>query len=231
VDALDNAVWHTLTGPLADFAQTRPEPDPSAARFLPEVSPFAAIDDPADPSSWAALGALAGPGGVAVLLRSEIDLAPGWTVLESGVGLQMLGDDVEGRPDPDAIELGPDDVGEMLELIGRTRPGPFAARTVEVGRYVGLRVDDRLVAMAGERMRFDGCVEVSAVCTDPEQRGRGLAARLVRDVVAGIVESGHRAVLHVAADNTGAQRLYGQLGFRPRREVQVRVVQAPGLQA
>jgi len=227
VDPLDNAVWHSLTGPLAAFAQTGPQPEPSAARFRPEVSPFAALDDPADPSSWAALAAMVGPGGVAVLLRADIDLAPGWTVLESGAALQMLDDEVEGRSDPDAVELGSDDVPEMLELIGRTGPGPFAARTVEVGRYVGLRVDDRLVAMAGERLRFDGCVEVSAVCTDPDQRGRGLAARLVRDVVAGIVDDGHRAVLHVAADNARAQRLYRQLGFRARREMQIRVVRAP----
>ena len=43
------------------------------------------------------------------------------------------------RPDPEAVELGAPDSAEMLALVERTRPGPFHARTHEMGRYVGIR--------------------------------------------------------------------------------------------
>ena len=45
---------------------------------------------------------------------------------------------------------------EILALIERTKPGPFLPRTVEMGSYYGIRVDGRLVAMAGERLHPPG---------------------------------------------------------------------------
>ena len=36
-------------------------------------------------------------------------------------------------------ELGPDDVSEMIVLVNETQPGPFAERTIAMGRYVGRR--------------------------------------------------------------------------------------------
>lgn len=47
------------------------------------------------------------------------------------------------------VELGAADVPEMLDLTARTRPGPFWRRTHELGTYLGVRLDGRLVAMAG----------------------------------------------------------------------------------
>ncbi|MFF9167682.1 MULTISPECIES: GNAT family N-acetyltransferase [unclassified Streptomyces] len=59
--------------------------------------------------------------------------------------------------------------------------------------------------------------EISAVCTDPAHRGRGLATRLVRAVAAGIKERGERPFLHARADNATAIRLYQSIGFTLRR--------------
>jgi predicted GNAT family acetyltransferase len=73
--------------------------------------------------------------------------------------------------------------------------------------------------MAGERMRPPGWVEISAVCTDPDHRGQGLAVRLVRAVAAGIRERGETPFLHAAGNNTGAIRLYLAMGFDHRRDV------------
>ncbi|WAM13633.1 hypothetical protein [Rhodococcus sp. JS3073] len=42
--------------------------------------------------------------------------------------------------------LGPSDVAEILDLIGRTRPGPYLPRTIEMGTYLGFRVDGELEA-------------------------------------------------------------------------------------
>ena len=244
MDPLDNVAWHALTGPLAHLAELRPAREPVAARFQPDVSIFAALPDDPDPASWEALAALLGRGGLAVLLPSApLDPPPGWAVEVVGDGVQMVGDDAPVAPvdaagdgDPAAagdevvelVELGPPDVPEMLDLVGRTRPGPFAARTVEVGRYVGFRDRGRLVAMAGERLRIDGRIEVSGVCTDEDHRGRGLARVLVNEVVAGIHAQGARPMLHAAADNEVAIRLYASMGFTVRRSLQIALVRFTG---
>jgi ribosomal protein S18 acetylase RimI-like enzyme len=191
------------------------------------VSPFGALADHPDPAAWGALARLVGPGGVTVLFRGDVVTPTGWTRLDGGEGIQMVGVGVAGAFELEAVELGPDDVDEVLDLIARTQPGPFATRTLEVGRYVGIRRAGRLVAMAGERLRLDDHVEVSAVCTDADHRGQGLARRVVGDVVAGVLSRGQVPFLHVAATNLGAQRLYLDLGFQERRRVQVTVLRAP----
>ncbi len=112
----------------------------------------------------------------------------------------------------------------MLDLVGRTEPGPFLGRTIELGRYIGIRSDGELVAMAGERFRFQGWTEISAVCTAPELRGHGLASRLIATLLADIDERSERVFLHVLASNTAAIRLYEELGFRVRRERTIAVL-------
>jgi predicted GNAT family acetyltransferase len=105
----------------------------------------------------------------------------------------------------------------MLELVRLTDPGPFLQRTIELGKYVGIRRDGALVAMAGERLHFDGWTEISAVCTAPTYRGQGLASRLVSVLVADIQQRSEHVFLHVLTVNTNAIRLYEGLGFRARR--------------
>ena len=83
---------------------------------------------------------------------------------------------------------------EMMALVELTRPGPFAARTVDLGGYVGVFDDGQLVAMAGERLRVPGCCEISAVCTRPDHRGRGLAAGLTALVARAVLARGRAAV-------------------------------------
>jgi predicted GNAT family acetyltransferase len=125
------------------------------------------------------------------------------------------------------VELGADSVPEMLDLVGRARPGPFWPRTREMGTYVGIRENGRLVAMAGERLRPPGWTEISAVCTAPEARGRGHAARLVRALAARIEARGERPFLHVAEENAGAVALYERLGFEVRKRVTFRGFRTP----
>jgi predicted GNAT family acetyltransferase len=67
--------------------------------------------------------------------------------------------------------------------------------------------------MAGERMFPSPYREISAVCTDESHRGKGLAARLVRHLVARIHERGETPILHAREDNANAIRLYEHLGF------------------
>lgn len=124
---------------------------------------------------------------------------------------------VTGVDCEEAIPLGAEDVPEMLELVAQTEPGPFLRRTIELGDYLGIRRDGLLVAMAGERFHVDGWTEISAVCTKPDHRGQGLASRLVGALIASIRRRSERAFLHVMSTNTGAIRLYEELGFRVRQ--------------
>src|SRR5436853_3414938 len=99
----------------------------------------------------------------------------------------------------------------MPALAYLPRPCPLARRTIELGRYLGIRDDGVLVAMAGERLHPSGYTEISAVCTDTDQRGRGLASRLVRALVRGIRGRGETPFLHLTLENENAHRLYDTL--------------------
>jgi ribosomal protein S18 acetylase RimI-like enzyme len=217
---LDNAVWHSLNGEHREFA----EQVGMAARYDPDVSVFAALGVDRD-EAWTDLAKLIGDGAGA-LFRPDPPPAPaGWQLLAEGVGNQMVLSDLVPAEVPDGVrELGPDDASEMLALVELTRPGPFAVRTVDLGGYVGVFDDDTLVAMAGQRLAPPGFREISAVCTHPDFRGRGLAAGLTTLVAQRIVERGETPFLHHAADNHPAWRVYEALGFAFHQEVTWRVL-------
>jgi len=212
---LDNVTWAALTGPQRRFGDFHGR----AARFQPDVSPFTAMDDPTDPDAWRDLCELVAPENELFVSGPCVRPPAGWERVGGLSGVQLADAGVAGEPDPDAVRLGTADVPEILDLVRRTEPGPFAERTVELGTYLGLRSGGTLVAMAGERLKVPGWTEVSAVCTDPAYRGRGLAARLIRAVVAGIHARGERPYLHAASTNTGAIALYERLGFAVRTPV------------
>ncbi|WP_327256958.1 GNAT family N-acetyltransferase [Streptomyces sp. NBC_01244] len=221
---LDNPAWASLSGPHAAFAVRA---GGLAARYAADVAVFSAIADPADPRSWDALRSLAGPDGV-VALSGVLAPPTGWETVWSTPGVQLVDTALRAEPAPEAVRLGPADVPEVLELIGLTKPGPFLPRTIELGTYLGIRHRGRLVAMAGERLRPPGWTEISAVCTHPGFRGRGLASRLVRAVAAGIRARGDVPFLHTAAENTGAIRLYESIGFTVRHRPFFLAFRAPG---
>ena len=128
------------------------------------------------------------------------------------------------EPTVELTQLGSNDVDAMMALVDLTKPGPFAIRTHELGRYVGIRVDGQLVAMAGERLHVDGFTEVSAVCTHPLHRGRGYSRDLIAGVSKGIQARGEVPFLHVLDDNLSAIALYEKLGFTFRSALQLTVV-------
>jgi len=121
------------------------------------------------------------------------------------------------------VELGETDVAEMLALTELTQPGPFGPRTIDLGRYIGVRADGRLAAMAGERLRPEGHTEISAVCTHPDFTGRGYAKALMLLLMADAARAGRRPMLHVKTEN-GAKVLYERLGFSVRRAVRLTVI-------
>lgn len=223
---LDNPVWSSVRGAHGGLASLAGNP-PRAGRYRHDISPFGAVADPSDPRSWRALDELLEGHGVVVLVDPE-RIPEAWVVTRLAGGAQMVGTDLRDAVEPEALPLGAADVTDMLALVERTRPGPFLARTYEMGNYFGIRREGALVAMAGERLHPDGWTEISAVCTDAASRGQGLATRLVQMVASGIRARGEEPFLHVAETNANAIRLYKSIGFHVRRTVDfVAVKRAP----
>jgi predicted GNAT family acetyltransferase len=216
---LDNAVWHALRGPLAGFVVEDSGAD--WLRFQPDVGVFSGVER-LDPQTWRRVAEIAGLGGTCGFFRDVIGKLPGgWGEEFRGECLQMIAGDLAGGSSLEIEVLDECDAAEMLALAELTEPGPYFIRTRELGRYVGVRRNGHLVAMAGERFRVPGFVEISAVCTHPEARGQGLAAALTLEVANSIRSGGDEAFLHVLDDNENAIRLYRELGFSVRRKVEV----------
>ena len=210
---LDNPAYAALSGAHSRFAQRNGR----ALRYAAGIAPFLALPSEASRTDWRDAIELVPPGTVAATIHDGSPLPDSLKVTHTFELVQMIAEDageVHGR---EAVTLGPVDVPEMLELVQMTDPGPFLERTIELGKYVGIRRDGALVAMAGERLRFDGWTEISAVCTAPRYRGHGLASRFVSTLVADIQDRSDRVFLHVVIANANAIRLYEGLGFRARR--------------
>lgn len=228
-DPLDNPIWAALTTGNRAFA----EGGPLAWRYPPAIAPFAAIAD-RTALSFAALARLTPPDD-RIALATIDRLAPpaALAVDRQAQLLQMIlnAPIASLRPAPEHVMLGAADVADMLDLAGRTRPGPFGPRTIEFGEYIGIRIDGALAAMAGERMRFGRFVEISAVCVDPDHRGKGYAAALTARLTQRIEAQALTPILHVFADNAGAIALYEKLGFVKRRHLHLTVLRTAPVEA
>lgn len=222
MDPLDRPVWASLSTRHSALSVG----NALARRYAPEVNAFASARDDSEPA-LAALAGLVRPGEEAVILQVPKIIVPsGLTAIKSADGVQMLATRpirIEETPNS-ILELTEADAPEMLALARLTEPGPFYARTHRMGTFLGIRVDGRLVAMAGERLRFPGHTEVSGVCTHPEFRARGLARILSATVAARIEARGERPFLHAWKTNVAAVSLYESLGFEMRAGVSVVVM-------
>ncbi|TCR70571.1 FR47-like protein [Bosea sp. BK604] len=219
---LDSPVWAALTTGNAALA----EGNSLAMRYPPEVAPFAAVAGET-PASFEALASLTSAGErVALVGLGVLDPPAGFRIERQASIVQMiLETPATAEPaGPEPVVLGSADVADMIDLTGRTRPGPFGPRTIEFGRYIGIRADGALAAMAGERMRFDRFVEISAVCVDPGHRGKGYAALLMMRLIRQMQGRALTPILHVFEDNVNAISLYERLGFRWRKTMQLTVL-------
>lgn len=209
---LDNPAWHALTGPQSTVAEGVGQ----AVRYRPEYSVFSALPDDATPRDWQSLATLLG-GSAPALLTAATDPPSGWQRLRSFAVFQMVLDSAVAVDTAAVVRLGPEDFADLTELVRVAKPGPWAARTHELGDFFGIRVDGRLLAAAGQRIRLPGHVEISAVSTHPEARGRGLGAIVTVAAAAAITAGGDAPFLHVMTDNVDAIRLYERIGFVVRQ--------------
>ncbi len=221
-ELLDNPIWHALTTEQVHLAVREGD----AARFPPELTALAGMRAP---QAVTTLPRLIGAGRTAgLLIEWQLDLPADLARVDDVPALQMVHDGPAPEMPAGLEELGPADAASMLALAEATRPGPFGMRTGELGVFLGIRADGKVIAMAGQRMRLPGLVEVSGICTDPAHLGRGHGARLLAGQVALICGAGQGVFLHVKADNARAIALYERLGFRARRQLRYLIVRAAG---
>jgi ribosomal protein S18 acetylase RimI-like enzyme len=213
---LDNMVWNALAGPQAHLNVGSDK----ARRFDPDIAVFAAVERPLESLDGLAdivpTGALAG-----LVTAGPVTVPPEFEQVAQGEVVQLTAE----RFAPVAAsgvawrDLTKADVPQIAELVALTRPGPFGPRTIELGHYIGVFDDERLVAMTGERLRLDGFGEVSAVCTHPDYQGRGLAKALVSVIGSEIVARGEVPFLQAYTSNAAAIATYTRLGFARRRDL------------
>ncbi len=223
---LDNPIWNSLHTGHNSLAIS----NGLARRYPPAIGPLSGIADQSA-ANYEALRELAGRGGVVVLFCTEAPApTPGWTLIRGGVLTQMVCEQPVNYV-PERLARGEefrlltiDDVPAMVELAELTEPGPFRERTIELGVFYGIFEKGRLLAMAGQRMHLPDSVEVSAVCTHPDARGRGYARKLIATVMDEINERGKTPFLHSLADNYPAIRVYESLGFTERRTFELAVL-------
>jgi ribosomal protein S18 acetylase RimI-like enzyme len=230
--ALDNPAWAALTGPQAFFAEFNGQ----ASRYRPDVSPFAALADWHDASAWKNLADMVGPGSYVVVAAADLEIPREWGLLGKEEAVQMVSNtpgsflsELETAPEIDGDEivvLTPVDVPDIVQLLdGEVHA--FREHTLELGLYMGIRRQSRLVSMAGQRMKIPGGTELSGVFTAGSARRQGLAGKLIANVVAEAARRGDTTFLHVDAWRSGAIAMYKRLGFAERRRMLFAALQAP----
>ncbi|WP_275195344.1 GNAT family N-acetyltransferase [Bradyrhizobium sp. CSA207] len=215
---LDRPIWSALTTSQKHLA----EGSTRALRYPVAMTPFADMVD-VSAASFAALGELLSGSQVAVLFTPEpVDVPDGFKVVLAESGEQMIGSPADSPlRDAEIVTLGAADVPAMMALTELTKPGPFAARTHELGTFLGIRAGGELVAMAGERMKPGNFTEMTAVCVHPAHRGRGYAQALLAAVARQIEARGEIPFLHVFSSNASAIALYQRQGMTIRRRLYV----------
>ncbi|MGY4625007.1 GNAT family N-acetyltransferase [Bradyrhizobium sp. USDA 4486] len=222
---LDRPIWSALTTSQKHLA----EGGPRALRYPQDMTPFADMVD-MSAASFAALGDLMLGSQVAALFTPEpVDVPAGFKVVLAETGEQMIGSPADSSlRDAEIVTLGAADVPAMMALTELTKPGPFAARTHQLGTFLGIRSGGELVAMTGERMKPGKFVEMTAVCVHPDYRGRGYAQALLAAVARRIEARGEIPFLHVFSNNTSAIALYQRQGMRIRRRLHVTALMKQG---
>ena len=210
---LDNVAWHSLSNSHQHLGIMGEK----AALYNPQISMIAAVKEET-PEAFTELAKLTPPGVPVALVGYPAPDHPDWTLIRNAEVRQMVTETPIEYKAMDYVTLTEADVPQMGELIKITQPGPFSPGTIKMGRYIGIKIDGNLVAMGGERMNPEGFVEISAICTHPEHRGKGMAKAITGELTNSILERGLTPFLHVGINNT-AYTLYEKLGYVYRRNV------------
>ena len=223
---LDNMIWNAITTGNSNIALV----DGDAGFYQPDIAPFAALKEPTAINLTKLYDSTAAGRKLAVSFLNDMPLNENqWKLLHRLDCCQMVYENPVAsfttNANPKIVQLTDEHIPAMLELTALTKPGPFLQRTILFGNYFGIFIDGKLVAMAGQRMHPVPYLEVSAVCTHPDFRGKGYAKALMLHVMKLILDNGFTPFLHVLTSNTGAIQLYESIGYRIRRQINIDVIE------
>jgi len=219
---LDNMIWNALTTGNKDIALIGND----VARYRTDIAPFGAMKEFSEENFQKLYEFIPADGKVAVssLDKRNYDEKK-WKLLLNYLCSQMVYTnpihEFKTKNSSLLTPLTDEHIPQMLELTALTKPGPFLQRTIEFGNYFGIFIDDRLAAMTGQRMHPVPYMEVSAVCTHPDFRGKGYAKACMLHVMRLILDNGFIPFLHVLTSNRTAIQLYESIGFETRIELNI----------
>lgn len=116
----------------------------------------------------------------------------------------------------DCVRLESVHSNQLAELYTLYRISAFSLAQLQQGVFYGILVRGQVVAAAGTHLISPtyGVAAVGNILTHPDYRERGYGTAATSAVVAELLQRGIRdIVLNVGQDNTGAIRIYEQLGF------------------
>jgi predicted GNAT family acetyltransferase len=218
---LDRPIWSSLATRHLEFSLGSGH----ARRYLPALLPFVAVPDEGG-ESLASIANLFNSGEQLITLQKPEPAVPAsLQVIMRAHAVQMVAaTPMTAFDDERIVPLTERDSAEMLDLATVTRPGPFTLKAQRLGRFWGVKLEGRLVAMAGERWTQPGFTELSGVCTHPDLQGKGFGRLMSRFVAGQIAASGDTPYLHCYATNSNAIALYRSIGFELRSEMHVAVM-------
>lgn len=234
MDSLDNPIWSALSTKHKSLAQSDAN---DLVRIYPrDMLPMAGLKN-LDPDSFQALSSMLEDGRrLGICVAKEPDIPKDFKIVMQFDTAQMVRYNApqlfESKYSDQIVELEDSDIERMQELVDLTKPGPFTRRTIQFGKFFGIKDGERLVAMTGQRMSIqtDKCTlsEVSGVCTHPDFQGRGYARDLVNRVCQEMESRSEIPFLHVIASNTSAVKSYTACGFTKRRIMQYLIIEKIG---
>ena|SRR5712671_1608857 len=215
---LDNAVWTALTTKQSQHAHS----SALARRFPPEMTLLGALAANTA-MAFDSLAQLIQRDAVTLYFTSPPQIPAGWEIVRAVELHQMVQEtdaalsSSESKATPEVIELTPADVPEMSVVYAATRPGrTLCPRIQKLGQFLGVREDNKLVAIGGLRLHIPGYREISTLATLPGHEGRGYATAIMRGLIDRIHARGERPFLTVRTDNPRAVEIYRRLGFKER---------------
>jgi len=213
---LDNPAWWALTGAQQAFSTGAAH----IKRYRRGILAFAAYEH-GKAESLDALNEWLVAGEIFYLIGELPVLPAQWTLLKELPCAQMILETpltIVGEAVP-IYALGAAHRAEMFNLVHKVQPGYYEPGTQQLGKYYGIRQQNKLVAIAGERLRMEQLTEISAICTDPAYTGRKYAQHLVAHLCNANLAQGNIPFLHVLQTNQRAIGLYEYLGFTQRRTI------------
>jgi ribosomal protein S18 acetylase RimI-like enzyme len=222
---LDNMIWNAITTGNNDIAIIQGD----VGCYLPEIAPFAGMKEFNDTNLKKLYDFIPANRNVAISSLNKMNHDDKrWKLIQPMDVTQMVYEHpaitFTTRNSELIVPLSNEHIPQMIELTALTRPGPFLQQTIRFKNYFGIFREGRLAAMTGQRMHPLPFMEVSAVCTHPDFRGRGYAKALMLHVMKIIIDNSFIPFLHVLSNNKNAIDLYLAIGFRTRKQVFVDVI-------